>query len=582
MLLTGAAARPRPLGITLLASFFAFGTSMCVLTTLMLLAPASPVARLWVLNPTARVAFQSLGPWSIVLMLVVGTACAAAAAGLWLGRSWGRSVAIGVLAVQMIGDLTNVVVRHDRRTLVGLPVAALLLWYLFGRTARDFCARAASCARNRVVQLTVLGALCAARMLRPGTADAALVQEPADVAHRIDAYLQPFDSAGELSGDVLVAKGSTVLYERSFGRQAYPRGKPNRPGTLFNIASVTKPLTEIIAAQLMDQGKLAAADAIGRWLPTFPQADRITVEQLLSHRAGIPHRVTTADDERQPQDASSMTRLAAGRPLLFEPGAQERYSSAGYSVLARVLELAGGASYADLLERLVLVPAGAKAAGDATRPAQLGARAASYRRAAEGPLPADEPNLSYLVGAGSVYATPRDLLAIVRALLEGKYGTRARERLSTNGRLSWNGLTDGYRAFVEYDESGDLIVIATLNLLTGAADLLRENLPRLARGEPVPSPQVPHLHAIALSADQRADYMGVYARPGGPGVALEFLSPTLAQRGTYLLVPVGPDHFFSTQDYAPVRAERSADGTVTALQWGAPSEGPRFERVNPP
>lgn len=426
--------------------------------------------------------------------------------------------------------------------------------------------------------LLIAAAASAARPSHAGAAPLALQKDTGLVA-RIDSYLEPFVAAGELSGTVLVAKGKTILYERSVGLAAYPHGSPNRPTTLYNIASVTKPLTEIIAAQLVEQRKLTSADRLAKWIPDFPEAERITVDHLLTHHSGIPHRVTSPADERQHQDAASMTRLAARRRLLFDPGAHERYSSAGYSVLARVLELAAGRSYSELLESLVFAPAGARTAGDATRPEHLRHRAAGYMRAAEGPWLADESDLSYLVGAGSAYATPGALLAIVQALFEGKYGPGARERLAPDGNLSWNGFTNGYRAFVEYDGSNGLGVIVALNLLTGAGDVLRENLPRLARGDRVAAPEVPRLRAVALSAEQRANYEGVYARPGGPGVPLEFLSPTLARRGSYLLVPIGPDLFFSTQDYAQVRAERTAEGTVMALQWGRPGEGSRFERL---
>ena len=57
------------------AAFFAFGATMCALTVSLLLFPGSALDSLWRLNPDARLAFESLGYWSVVLMLTVGTAC---------------------------------------------------------------------------------------------------------------------------------------------------------------------------------------------------------------------------------------------------------------------------------------------------------------------------------------------------------------------------------------------------------------------------------------------------------------------------------------------------------------------------
>jgi hypothetical protein len=113
-----------------LASFFAFGVSMCVLTIALLLFPGTALDALWRLNPDAHAAFQSIGKWSIAIMLVVGTACLFAAIGLWRGANWGTRVAIIILIVNMIGDLSNALLKFDFRTLIGLPIATAMIVYL--------------------------------------------------------------------------------------------------------------------------------------------------------------------------------------------------------------------------------------------------------------------------------------------------------------------------------------------------------------------------------------------------------------------------------------------------------------------
>jgi len=113
-----------------LASFFAFGVSMCVLTIALLLFPGTPLDGLWRVNPDAHAAFQSIGGWSIAIMLTVGTACLFAAIGLWRGALWGTQMAIIILIVNMIGDLSNALVNYDYRTLIGLPIVAAMIVYL--------------------------------------------------------------------------------------------------------------------------------------------------------------------------------------------------------------------------------------------------------------------------------------------------------------------------------------------------------------------------------------------------------------------------------------------------------------------
>lgn len=125
------------------AGFFAFGATTCALTVSSLLFPGSPLDSLWRLNPDARPSFESLGYWSVVLMLTVGTACFFAAIGLWRARPWGTRLAVIILSINMLGDLTNVFVRHDYRALVGVPVAGAMIFFLlgYGDRSKDFRTR---------------------------------------------------------------------------------------------------------------------------------------------------------------------------------------------------------------------------------------------------------------------------------------------------------------------------------------------------------------------------------------------------------------------------------------------------------
>ena len=114
----------------LLALFFAFGACMCALTIWLLLFPGSALDSLWRLNPEAHAAFQRIGGLLILLMVIVGVACALAAIGLARNAKWGRWLGILILAANLVGDLTNAFVRHDLRTLIGVPIAGAMIFYL--------------------------------------------------------------------------------------------------------------------------------------------------------------------------------------------------------------------------------------------------------------------------------------------------------------------------------------------------------------------------------------------------------------------------------------------------------------------
>ncbi len=119
-----------PIGRKLLALFFAFGACMCALTIWLLLFPGTALDSLWRLNPEAHAAFQRIGGLLILLMVIVGVACALAAIGLARNAKWGRWLGILILAANLVGDLTNAFVRHDLRTLIGVPIAGAMIFYL--------------------------------------------------------------------------------------------------------------------------------------------------------------------------------------------------------------------------------------------------------------------------------------------------------------------------------------------------------------------------------------------------------------------------------------------------------------------
>ena len=122
--------------VKILAAFFAFGATMCLLTIGLLLFPGTPLDSLWRLNPDAHVAFQSIGKAAFLIMLLIGTGCALAAIGLWRNSVWGIRLALTILWLNIVGDLFNIFVRHDYRALIGLPIGGAMIFYLarYGKT----------------------------------------------------------------------------------------------------------------------------------------------------------------------------------------------------------------------------------------------------------------------------------------------------------------------------------------------------------------------------------------------------------------------------------------------------------------
>ena len=119
-----------------LSLFFAAGTVPSLASAVAILFPGEWSEAMWRLKPEAQQDFARMGGWAAPLMILVAVACASAAVGLWIRRRWGYRIAVGLLSVNLVGDVLNGLVRGDWRTLIGVPIGGAMLAYLLRRPVR--------------------------------------------------------------------------------------------------------------------------------------------------------------------------------------------------------------------------------------------------------------------------------------------------------------------------------------------------------------------------------------------------------------------------------------------------------------
>jgi CubicO group peptidase (beta-lactamase class C family) len=391
---------------------------------------------------------------------------------------------------------------------------------------------------------------------------------PADAAlgAAIDSYARPLVERSHLSGQLLVARRGKILVERHYGFADWELRAPVTADTRFCIASVTKPMTGTIAIQLLAEKALGLRDSIARWFPDFSQGNRITVEQLLRHRSGIPHELIPDSEATRPMTAADMVEIAKKRPLDFEPGAKSQYSSGGFTVLTRILEIVTGRVYADLLTQRIFAPLGMTHSSDHDSRALLPGRAHPVVPGARGLENARFEDFSHIVGAGSVWSTAGDLHRFVQGLVAGKLGPGPQASYVRGGKIDFNGIAGGFRAFCDWDSASGLEVIFVGNLQTGAPDLLRSAIPRLAAGEKVAPSQPPELATTPVADEALRRCQGTFQLGNGTKLVIRAREGVL-WANDWVLLPTSDGGFFSPRDYGKVRAVAGQDGTIERLDW---------------
>jgi hypothetical protein len=131
-----------PRGMTAIGVFLFFGALMASLAGTTLLWPGTVLDRMWALNPTAHEQLAFLGRPVGGFFLAISAALAAAGVGWIRRRSWGWGLAVGIIAVQVLGDLVNVLFGQFVKGGVGVAIAGALLLYMLRRPVREAFGRA--------------------------------------------------------------------------------------------------------------------------------------------------------------------------------------------------------------------------------------------------------------------------------------------------------------------------------------------------------------------------------------------------------------------------------------------------------
>ena len=301
-------------------------------------------------------------------------------------------------------------------------------------------------------------------------------------AAKIDMLISGLAKTGHFSGTVTASENGKVIYEKAFGLANADFKIPNAPNTRIGIASITKPMTAVVLLRMVEEGKVRLDDPLSKFIPDFPSGEKITIEMLYRHRSGILHRVMPTEMETIPYTSAEMVEKVKLAKLAFPPGEKRLYSSGGYAVLARVLEVASGKPYAELLRRYVFDPAGMRDSVDFDGAAIMERRAQDYILDGDGYKNAPLKDYSFLVGAGSVFGTASDVHRFASAIIEGKYGATVKNAQITDGIFSASGATNGHRAYVEMKADRSYGFALVSNLACGAVDIVQVGLKEIMEG----------------------------------------------------------------------------------------------------
>ena len=373
---------------------------------------------------------------------------------------------------------------------------------------------------------------------------------------KLDQFFNRLAEKNKAMGSLTVTKEGIVFYSRTIGYSHInsTEKKQVSEATRYRIGSITKMFTAAMIFQLVEENKLKLSDTLDKFFPQIPNAEKITLAQMLGHRSGI-FNVTANPDfpslKTQSKTRDEMVALIAKAKPAFEPGEKAQYSNSNYVLLGYIVEKAGGRSYEDALKQRITSKIGLKDTYLGTGyPDASKNEAFSYSFISDWKQESDI-HLSIPGGAGAIISTPNDLTKFIQALFDGKIVSkesleqmkpRDKYGLGINlypmgGKTFYghSGGMDGFRSLLLYLPEEKLSLAYTSNGVNYPLNDIVSGVFDIYWNKPF---EIPMFETVAVSPEVLDKYLGVYSTPEVP-----FKLTITRDKSTLVAQPTGQPAF---------------------------------------
>ena len=239
-----------------------------------------------------------------------------------------------------------------------------------------------------------------------------------------DRIVQQMMKQNGIPGVVLaVVKNGKVVVQKGYGTKSTDSNDAPNENTVFYIGSLSKSITAVGVMLLVDKGKLKLDDPASRYIKDLPRAwNGITVRQFMTHTSGIPDLPNR--QKRQADTIAEAFKLAAGLPMAFKPGTDEKYNNFNFAIIGHLIEAISGQSYTDYMRNNLFVPLGMNHTGGGILD-RFPNHATGYNGVSGNMKPGVFDVQEFGWPSGGLATTLSDLLKLDEALRSGKLMKRS-------------------------------------------------------------------------------------------------------------------------------------------------------------
>jgi D-alanyl-D-alanine carboxypeptidase len=241
---------------------------------------------------------------------------------------------------------------------------------------------------------------------------------------KLDSLFDVLAAHNQAMLSISISQNGKTIYNKSIGYSVLgaDRKIPATAQTHYRIGSISKMFTAVMIFQLIDEGKLTLTTPLSAFFADLPNANKITIANLLNHSSGLHNFTNDTSYQsmmvRKTPHAELLTRFRNTRPD-FEPGSKHEYSNTNFVLLGYIVEKLDKKDYAIALNERILTKAGLKDTyyGNNINPERREAYSYSWNGSWQ---ITKETDMSIPGGAGGIESTPADLNRFIEALFAGK------------------------------------------------------------------------------------------------------------------------------------------------------------------
>ncbi len=259
----------------------------------------------------------------------------------------------------------------------------------------------------------------------------------------MDSLIIPFVKDTTFSGCILIGDMDSIIFKKAYGYANYELKVPNRIDYVFNVASISKHFTGASILLLASENKLSIRDTVSKYIPNFPNGNKITIENLLTHRSGIQtyNYFENYDDFKlKTQTLQQVVDWVISKAELTEPDEKFMYSNSNYAMLAYIVEKVSKRKFEDFLQEHFFKPAKMVHTGNFSRSEVIEGRVSNYEVSNDTLKYAPWFEYAFKYGSGSLQTSAEDMYNWFLAL----YNNKIYDRLFKEKFLTGYDISGGY------------------------------------------------------------------------------------------------------------------------------------------